>query len=64
MFIWIVGAINKSLGKGENSLPFIGVLDIFGKRVGKASVPRLPVSMRAGVGSMRFPGDSDSPRAA
>ena len=30
LFLWIVQAINKSLGKGEESLPFIGVLDIFG----------------------------------
>eukprot|EP00752_Nemacystus_decipiens_P009298 g8309.t1 len=30
LFLWIVRAINKSLGKGEESLPFIGVLDIFG----------------------------------
>ena len=30
MFLSIVRAINKSLGKGEESLPFIGVLDIFG----------------------------------
>ena len=30
MFLWIVSVINTSLGKGEDSLPFIGVLDIFG----------------------------------
>lgn len=30
MFLWIVQLINQSLGKGEESLPFIGVLDIFG----------------------------------
>lgn len=30
LFLWIVRAINKSLGKGEESMPFIGVLDIFG----------------------------------
>lgn len=30
MFVWIVRVINQSLGKGEESLPFIGVLDIFG----------------------------------
>ncbi|CAM9264982.1 unnamed protein product, partial [Sphacelaria rigidula] len=29
MFLWIVKVINTSLGKGEDSLPFIGVLDIF-----------------------------------
>lgn len=31
MFLWIVAVINTSLGKGEESLPFIGVLDIFGE---------------------------------
>lgn len=30
LFLWIVRVINTSLGKGEESLPFIGVLDIFG----------------------------------
>eukprot|EP00903_Cladosiphon_okamuranus_P006607 g6454.t1 len=30
LFLWIVSVINTSLGKGEDSLPFIGVLDIFG----------------------------------
>eukprot|EP00903_Cladosiphon_okamuranus_P006316 g6191.t2 len=30
LFQWIVCVINTSLGKGEDSLPFIGVLDIFG----------------------------------
>eukprot|EP00752_Nemacystus_decipiens_P008749 g7810.t1 len=30
LFQWIVSVINTSLGKGEDSLPFIGVLDIFG----------------------------------
>ncbi|CAM9166452.1 unnamed protein product [Ascophyllum nodosum] len=30
LFLWIVEVINTSLGKGEDSLPFIGVLDIFG----------------------------------
>ncbi|CAM9971674.1 unnamed protein product [Pylaiella littoralis] len=30
LFLWIVRVINKSLGKGNESLPFIGVLDIFG----------------------------------
>lgn len=30
LFLWIVSAINTSLGKGDESLPFIGVLDIFG----------------------------------
>jgi len=30
MFLWIVSVINTSLGKGADSLPFIGVLDIFG----------------------------------
>ncbi|CAB1114761.1 unnamed protein product [Ectocarpus sp. CCAP 1310/34] len=30
LFLWIVQLINTSLGKGEESLPFIGVLDIFG----------------------------------
>ncbi|CAM9285240.1 unnamed protein product, partial [Hapterophycus canaliculatus] len=30
LFLWIVRLINTSLGKGEESLPFIGVLDIFG----------------------------------
>ncbi|CAM9208802.1 unnamed protein product [Ascophyllum nodosum] len=30
LFLWMVRVINKSLGKGEDSLPFIGVLDIFG----------------------------------
>ncbi|CAM9603433.1 unnamed protein product, partial [Sphacelaria rigidula] len=30
LFLWIVRLINASLGKGEESLPFIGVLDIFG----------------------------------
>ncbi|CAM9886122.1 unnamed protein product, partial [Ectocarpus sp. 12 AP-2014] len=30
LFLWIVKLINTSLGKGEESLPFIGVLDIFG----------------------------------
>lgn len=30
MFLWIVSVINISLGKGADSLPFIGVLDIFG----------------------------------
>ncbi|CAM9865163.1 unnamed protein product, partial [Sphacelaria rigidula] len=30
VFLWIVKVINTSLGKGEDSLPFIGVLDIFG----------------------------------
>lgn len=32
VFLWIVVVINTSLGKGDESLPFIGVLDIFGKR--------------------------------
>lgn len=32
MFLWVVRVINTSLGKGEESLPFIGVLDIFGER--------------------------------
>ncbi|CAM9708868.1 unnamed protein product, partial [Choristocarpus tenellus] len=30
MFRWVVMVINVSLGKGPESLPFIGVLDIFG----------------------------------
>lgn len=30
LFKWIVDKINKSLGHGDSSLPFIGVLDIFG----------------------------------
>ncbi|CAM9355556.1 unnamed protein product [Discosporangium mesarthrocarpum] len=30
MFLWVVQVINISLGKGADSLPFIGVLDIFG----------------------------------
>eukprot|EP00904_Undaria_pinnatifida_P007215 jgi/Undpi1/3623/HiC_scaffold_16.g06993.m1 len=30
LFLWIVRLINTSLGKGEETLPFIGVLDIFG----------------------------------
>ncbi|CAM9653889.1 unnamed protein product, partial [Chrysoparadoxa australica] len=30
LFNWVVAAINNSLGKGADSLPFIGVLDIFG----------------------------------
>ncbi|CAM9488990.1 unnamed protein product, partial [Ectocarpus sp. 13 AM-2016] len=30
LFLWIVSVINNSLGKGDDSLPFIGVLDIFG----------------------------------
>eukprot|EP00904_Undaria_pinnatifida_P007253 jgi/Undpi1/3658/HiC_scaffold_16.g07028.m1 len=30
LFLWIVRVINESLGKGAESLPFIGVLDIFG----------------------------------
>ena len=30
LFLWVVSVINTSLGKGEDSLPFIGVLDIFG----------------------------------
>lgn len=30
LFLWVVSVINNSLGKGEDSLPFIGVLDIFG----------------------------------
>ena len=32
LFLWIVRLINTSLGKGEETLPFIGVLDIFGER--------------------------------
>ena len=35
----MVRVINKSLGKGEDSLPFIGVLDIFGK---EPAVPFIP----------------------
>lgn len=31
LFLWMVRLINTSLGKGEDSLPFIGVLDIFGE---------------------------------
>lgn len=31
LFLWIVRLINTSLGKGDESLPFIGVLDIFGE---------------------------------
>ncbi|CAN0482291.1 unnamed protein product, partial [Scytosiphon promiscuus] len=31
LFLWIVRVINTSLGKGAESLPFIGVLDIFGE---------------------------------
>lgn len=34
LFLWIVAVINTSLGKGEDSLPFIGVLDIFGEVIG------------------------------
>ncbi|CAN0557832.1 unnamed protein product, partial [Ectocarpus sp. 12 AP-2014] len=30
LFLWIVSVINNSLGKGDDRLPFIGVLDIFG----------------------------------
>ncbi|CAM9750268.1 unnamed protein product, partial [Ectocarpus sp. 8 AP-2014] len=30
LFLWVVAVINTSLGKGPDSLPFIGVLDIFG----------------------------------
>jgi myosin heavy subunit len=30
LFKWILYKINKSLGHGDSSLPFIGVLDIFG----------------------------------
>ncbi|CAM9665996.1 unnamed protein product [Ascophyllum nodosum] len=30
LFLWIVRLINTSLGKGQETLPFIGVLDIFG----------------------------------
>ncbi|CAM9101018.1 unnamed protein product, partial [Hapterophycus canaliculatus] len=30
LFLWIVSVVNTSLGKGADSLPFIGVLDIFG----------------------------------
>lgn len=30
LFKWILYKINSSLGHGDNSLPFIGVLDIFG----------------------------------
>ncbi|CAM9169756.1 unnamed protein product [Laminaria digitata] len=30
LFQWIVAVINSSLGRDEDSLPFIGVLDIFG----------------------------------
>ncbi|CAN0525567.1 unnamed protein product, partial [Scytosiphon promiscuus] len=30
LFLWIVAVINSSLGRDEDSLPFIGVLDIFG----------------------------------
>ncbi|CAN0460777.1 unnamed protein product, partial [Hapterophycus canaliculatus] len=30
LFLWVVAVINTSLGKGADSLPFIGVLDIFG----------------------------------
>eukprot|EP00936_MAST-01D_sp_MAST-1D-sp1_P000908 g908.t1 len=30
MFLWIISAINTSLGEGAADLPFIGVLDIFG----------------------------------
>lgn len=33
VFLWIVKVINRSLGKGEDSLPFIGVLDIFGEHI-------------------------------
>lgn len=31
LFLWIVRVINISLGKVDESLPFIGVLDIFGE---------------------------------
>lgn len=31
LFLWIVRVINQSLGEGDESLPFIGVLDIFGE---------------------------------
>lgn len=30
LFLWVVQMVNTSLGKGADSLPFIGVLDIFG----------------------------------
>ena len=30
LFLWIVDRINKALGHGPSTLPFIGVLDIFG----------------------------------
>ena len=36
LFLWIVRLINTSLGKGEETLPFIGVLDIFGERIGSS----------------------------
>lgn len=32
LFLWIVRVINEALGMGAKSLPFIGVLDIFGER--------------------------------
>lgn len=35
LFLWIVRVINISLGKGEENLPFIGVLDIFGEIVSR-----------------------------
>ncbi len=37
LFLWIVSVINTSLGKGVDSLPFIGVLDIFGESPSSAA---------------------------
>ena len=41
LFLWVVGVINTSLGKGPDSLPFIGVLDIFGGLVFDLVVPTM-----------------------
>lgn len=44
LFLWTVQLINTSLGKGEESLPFVGVLDIFGELKYHVVCTRLPPS--------------------
>lgn len=49
LFLWIVRLINTSLGKGEETLPFIGVLDIFGQSIESVVSPRQNTKNRHAV---------------
>lgn len=53
LFLWIVSVINNSLEKGDDGLPFIGVLDIFGAL--PPSNGRLVPAVRGAVMGESFP---------